>query len=347
VTRRRARGAPPNGQGTADHPDRTHRDSAADIDSAPPPGAAPLPDELREFLDSLEHERDYSPHTVRAYRRDLAGFAAYLTNRAGHDPWRWESIDRLTIRGYLGALARRGVSKRSAARALSAVRSFYRFLHRNEMVAVNPASGVSSPKLDRYLPSWLDRAQIDLLFQMAEVRAGQGRFEDVRNLAILELFYSTGIRLSELAGISIGDLDLVAQQAKVRGKGKKERILPVGDHAVLALRNYEARRDDLLRRLRGIRLDRSAFFLGRTGRRLGVRAVQLAVGRFLDELDEGAGLSVHSLRHTFATHLLDAGADLRAVQELLGHASISTTQIYTHTSVERLKQVYRTAHPRA
>jgi integrase/recombinase XerC len=351
VTRRRARGGPPDGEDAREPRKRSHRNLAPDTDSTPEidsaPDAAPLPDEVREFLDSLERERDYSAHTVLAYRRDLAAFAAYLSSRAGHVAWRWDTIDRLTIRGYLGALSRRGISKRSAARALSAVRSFYRFLHRNELVAVNPASGVATPKLDKYLPSWLDRAQIDLLFQMAEVRAWEGRFEDVRNLAILELFYSTGMRLSELAGLNLGDLDLVVQQVKVRGKGKKERILPMGDHAVLALRNYEARRDDLLRRLHGVRLDRSAFFLARTGRRLGVRAVQLAVGRFLDELDKGAGLSVHSIRHTFATHLLDSGADLRAVQELLGHASISTTQIYTHTSVERLKQVYRTAHPRA
>lgn len=346
VTGRSTRGAPPKNQDTAAPESQSHPSHAADIDPAPP-DLTPLPDDVREFLDNLERERDYSAHTIRAYRRDLAGFAEFLAGRAGHQEWRWDGIDRLTIRTYLGALSRRGVSKRSAARALSAIRSFYRYLHRNELVAANPASGVVTPKLEKYLPSWLDRTQIDLLFQMAEVRAWAGRFEDVRNLAILETFYSTGMRLSELAGINVGDLDLVVQQVKVRGKGKKERILPIGDHAVLALRNYEATRDDLLRQFRGVRLDRSAFFLGRTGRRLGVRAVQLAVGRFLDELDQDGGLSVHSLRHTFATHLLDAGADLRAVQELLGHASISTTQIYTHTSIERLKQVYRTAHPRA
>jgi integrase/recombinase XerC len=141
------------------------------------------------------------------------------------------------------------------------------------------------------------------------------------------------------------DVDLVSQQAKVRGKGRKERIVPVGDHAAFALRNYEAKRDDLLRNRRGV--DRIAFFLSRTGKRIGVRMVQKVVSGFLAQIDEDAGLSVHSLRHTFATHLLDAGADLRAVQELLGHASISTTQIYTHTSVERLKQVYQKAHPRA
>jgi len=251
------------------------------------------------------------------------------------------------MRGFLGQLAKRGLGKRSMARVLSAVRSFYRYLHRNEIVDANPARAVGAPKLDTHLPGYLDRAQIDLLFQMAEARAWGGAFVDVRNLAILELFYSTGMRLSELQGLSRGDLDMITQQVKVRGKGRKERIVPIGDHAILALRNYEAKRDDTLRRLGRGAGDRNAFFLARTGRRVGVRAIQKAITSFLDQIDEDAGLSVHSLRHSFATHLLDAGADLRAVQELLGHASISTTQIYTHTSVERLKQVYQKAHPRA
>ncbi|HEY7395746.1 MAG TPA: tyrosine-type recombinase/integrase, partial [Gemmatimonadaceae bacterium] len=219
-------------------------------------------------------------------------------------------------------------------------------LHRNEIVETNPARAVGAPKHDKHLPGYLDRAQIDLLFTMAETRAQFGGFVESRNLAILELFYSTGMRLSELQGLSRTDLDLVTQQAKVRGKGRKQRIVLIGDHATRALRNYEARRDDLLRGIT-TRVDRNAVFVARTGKRIGVRAVQKAVGAFLDEIDEDAGLTVHSLRHTFATHLLDAGADLRAVQELLGHASVSTTQIYTHTSVERLKQVYQKAHPRA
>jgi integrase/recombinase XerC len=302
--------------------------------------------DVDSFLEYLEKERDDSPNTVVAYRRDLTSFVEFLSSYYGAEGWNWEGVDRLAMRGFMGHLARRGLSKRSIARSLSAVRSFYRFMHRNEMVEANPARGVSSPKLEKYLPAYLDRAQIDLLFQMAEVRAWEGRFVDVRNLAILELFYSTGMRLSELAGINRIDIDLLSQQVKVRGKGRKERIIPVGDHAVLALRNYEAKRDELTRALGG-KVDRVAFFLGRTGKRIGVRAVQSAVGAFLTQIDEEAGLSVHSLRHTFATHLLDAGADLRAVQELLGHASISTTQIYTHTSVERLKAVYAKAHPRA
>ncbi len=326
-------------------PPRDHSNASA---GEPSSRADPsLPSDVSAFLLQLQKERDYSPHTILAYQRDLQIFSGFLSGYHGVQSWSWAELDRLAIRGFLGHLARKGLSKRSTARALSAVRSFYRYLHRNEIVDVNPARGVLTPKQNKYLPAYLDRAQIDLLFQMAEVRAWGGKFTDVRNAAILELFYSTGMRLSELAGINRQDLDLISQQVKVRGKGKKERIIPIGDHAQLALRNYEAKRDELLRTLRGSPADRTAFFLGRAGKRIGVRAVQNAVKGFLDQIDEDAGLSVHSLRHTFATHLLDAGADLRAVQELLGHASISTTQIYTHTSVERLKRVYRSAHPRA
>lgn len=302
--------------------------------------------EVSDFLLHLEKERDVSPHTLKAYRRDLDELMEYLASYYGEKAWTWQGIDRLAIRGFLAHLTRKKLSKRTIARALSAVRSFYTYMHRNEIVEANPARGVSSPKLERYLPGYLDRAQIELLFQSAELKAQDGKFVDVRNNAIVELFYSTGMRLSELRGINRGDLDLLSQQVKVRGKGRKERIIPVGDHAQLALRNYESKRDDLIRNeIPGA--DRMAFFLSSRGKRISVRAIQSAVTGFLDRIDEDAGLSTHSLRHTFATHLLDAGADLRAVQELLGHASISTTQIYTHTSVERLKDVYRKAHPRA
>ncbi|MGQ0714186.1 MAG: tyrosine recombinase XerC [Gemmatimonadaceae bacterium] len=301
---------------------------------------------VSDFLEHLTKERDVSPNTITAYARDLDAFVAFLSSYYGGQTWTWGGIDRLAIRGFMAHLTRSGLGKRSIARALSAVRSFYRFLHRTETVEANPARGVGSPKLEKHLPGYLDRAQVGLLFQMAETRAWEGRLADVRNLAIVELFYSTGLRLSEVRGINRVDIDLVSQQVKVRGKGRKERIVPVGDHAQLALRNYEAKRDELLREM-GARGDRTAYFLSRSGKRISVRAIQDAMKRFLDEIDEDAGLSVHSLRHTFATHLLDAGADLRAVQELLGHASVSTTQIYTHVSVERLKEVYRKAHPRA
>ena len=352
------RGAPREKQATTSREGSRHqsrpdrRKSPASVGQSPaggaPAGEADLAasPEVTDFLLHLEKERDVSPNTLVAYGRDLREFVGYLGRYYGVGAWSWQGVDRLAIRGFLAHLTRRGLSKRSIARALSAVRSFYRHLHRNEVVEANPARAVGSPKLERHLPSYLDRAQIDLLFQMAEVKAWEGKFKDVRNCAIIELFYSTGMRLSELRGMNRQDIDLVSQQVKVRGKGRKERIVPVGDHAQLALRNYEAKRDELVRAI-GPTADRIAYFLNDRGRRLSVRGVQGAVCAFLHQIDENAGLSVHSLRHTFATHLLDAGADLRAVQELLGHASISTTQIYTHTSVERLKAVYRKAHPRA
>lgn len=305
-----------------------------------------MPDLLAAFLEHLEKERDVSPNTVTAYRRDLREFAEFIGPYFGEGEWSWGKVDRLAMRAFLAHLAKRGLSRRSSARALSAVRTFFTWMHRNDVVAGNPARAVGTPKLDRYLPGHLDRSQVETLFAALQTRASEGRFNDVRNLAILELFYSAGLRLSELRGVNRSDLDLLAGLVKVRGKGRKERIVPVGSHAQRALREYERVRDQVCARL-GLKADRTAVFLSTRGKRLSTRAIQLSVSRWLAQVDEGAGLSTHSLRHTFATHLLDAGADLRAVQELLGHASISTTQIYTHTSVERLKQVYRKAHPRA
>ena len=309
------------------------------------PDDAPSHPDIRAFLTHLAKERDVSPNTLRAYRKDLTNLETFLDAQLGSD-WSWDQVDRPVLRGFLGYLTRQGLAKRSTARSLSAVRTLFKFLHREDVIETNPARAVSSPKLEKYLPAWLERRQVDVLFDMAELRAKEGEFADVRNLAILELFYSTGMRLSELRGINRGDLDLVAQQVKVRGKGRKERIIPVGNKASLALRNYESKRDELVRRM-GPKAEKSAWFLGPRGRRLSVRGIQEIVTKFLDCIDEDAGLSTHSLRHSFATHLLDAGADLRAVQELLGHASISTTQIYTHTSVERLREVYKKSHPRA
>jgi integrase/recombinase XerC len=297
---------------------------------------------VNEFLTHLEKERGQSAHTVKAYGRDLEAFTEFCDRHYAGD-WSWTSVDRLGFRGFLGELQRRGLAKRSAARALSAVRSFYRFLQEHHGVANAAARSARVPKLDKRLPTYLDRAQTDRLFEWAESRAGGDDFGPARDLAILELFYSTGIRLSELAGMNLEDLDLLSDQAKVRGKGRKERIVPVGSRAVLALRRYLHLREAVPSRPGA---DRRAVFVSRTGRRLAPRGVQRIVHVMFDAVG-GDGLRVHSLRHTFATHMLDAGADLRAVQELLGHASLSTTQVYTHTSVERLKRVYNQAHPRA
>jgi integrase/recombinase XerC len=309
-------------------------------------GASAGRPEVVEFLAFLEKERNDSPHTVRAYGRDLDRFQAFADRTLGAS-WRWDGVDRPALRGFLGDLMRGGLSKRSAARAISALRTFYRFLGLRHGLAVNPARGVRLPKADRRLPAVMDRRQADRLFELATGAAERGGFQEARDLAILELFYGTGMRLAELAGLSVGDVDAVADQVKVRGKGRKERILPVGRPALKALRRWERERETLLVRLPAGRGDRRALFLSRAGTRLSPRSVQLAVRRYLRLVAERPGLKVHSLRHSFATHLLDAGADLRAVQELLGHSSLSTTQVYTHTSVERLKKVYQQAHPRA
>jgi integrase/recombinase XerC len=302
----------------------------------------PVP-EIADFVAFLDKERNDSPHTVKAYGRDVADFAAFCGTYYG-GAWSFAGVDRLAIRGWLGAMQQRGLAKRSAARALSALRTFYRFLNATRGLEVNPAKAARTPKLERTLPEHLDRAEIEQLFSEAERRAKAGGFTEARDLAMLELFYSTGIRLAELAGLNEQDVDLVSDQVKVRGKGKKERLVPVGSHAGRALRRYYRQRDAL--GVAGTH-DRRAVFVARRGRRLSPRGVQLAIKRLLGVLLRGRDLHVHSLRHSFATHLLDAGADLRAVQELLGHASLSTTQVYTHTSVERLKKVYHKAHPRA
>jgi integrase/recombinase XerC len=312
------------------------------------PGAAATGSaaELDEFLRYVAHERQLSPHTLTAYAGDLEEFRAFLDGYYGSPEWVWGGVDRLAIRAFMGDCAtRRGLARASIARKLSAVRSFYRFLHAEERVAANPARAVRTPRRARTLPGFLTREQIEDAFRHAEARAEEGGFLALRNLAIVELFYSTGIRLSELQGLDVAGLDLVSERVRVMGKGRKERIVPLGRTAIRALRGYYAERERVL--ASAARPDPRAAFVGRTGRRLSARQVQNVVGAFLSGIADEAGISTHSLRHTFATHLLDAGADLLAVKELLGHASLSTTQIYTHTSKERLKRVYRLAHPRA
>ena len=297
------------------------------------------------YLRHVAHERQLSPRTVRAYTDDLAEFSDFLTAYYGTPEWEWGGIDRLAIRSFMGDCAtRRRLSKRSIARKLSAVRSLFRFLHVEETIEANPARTVRAPKRERTLPAFLTRDQVESIFSTAEARAMEGGFGPVRNLAIVELFYSTGMRVSELQALGTADVDLVAERVRVMGKGRKERIVPIGRLALGALRRYEPRRDEVLAASGG---DRRALFIGQSGKRLSVRQIQNVVVGFLEKVSEDSGLSTHSLRHSFATHLVDAGADLMAVKELLGHASLSTTQIYTHTSRERLQRVYRQAHPRA
>lgn len=297
--------------------------------------------DVAEFLTYLEKELQQSPHTIKAYGRDIDAFVEFADRQ--REGWTWSSIDRLELRAFLGEMQRRGLSRRTAARAISALRAFYRWLSERQGVN-NPALRAARvPKLEKRLPTWLDRTTTDALFAVAEERAASAEPNAVRDLAMLELFYSTGMRLSELTGLNVSSVDLLTDQARVMGKGRKERILPIGSRASRATRNWLEARSALIA---GPQAERRALFVGRGGRRLSPRTVQRCMHRLFD-LVGGDELHVHSLRHSFATHLLDAGADLRAVQELLGHASLSTTQIYTHTSVERLKQVYQQAHPRA
>src|SRR5439155_17689216 len=201
--------------------------------------------EISEFVTFLAKERNDSPHTVKAYERDLGAFAAFCQDYYGGGPWSWAGVDRLAVRGFLAAEQQRGVGKRSVARALSALRTFYRFLNATRGTEVNPARAARTPKIDRTLPAYLGLQETAELFKNAEQRAAAGGFVEARDLAMLEMFYSTGMRLSELAGLNDADVDLVSDQVKLRGKGKKERIVPVGSRANTALRGYLRRRDSL------------------------------------------------------------------------------------------------------
>ena len=297
---------------------------------------------LDEYLRHIEDERQLSPNTVYAYRSDLLEFAAFLDAYFGSDSWRWEELDRLCIRGFLSHLADQGLKRRTLARKLSAVRSFFRFLHREGRVKANPARHVRAPKLGRALPAYLTQREMSDLFETLAVRRSESGWYGARDRALLELLYSAGLRLAEVHGLDRGDLDLGAAQVKVRGKGNKERIVPVGRVAIEALRDYDARRAAAF----GVPGEGDPVFISERGSRLSRRQIQRIVTGAVRAIADEAGLSTHSIRHSFATHLLDEGADLMAIKELLGHSSLSTTRMYAHTSRERLKKVYRLAHPR-
>ena len=296
-----------------------------------------------EYMRVIADGRQLSVHTVTAYRRDLTELAAFLDRFYADEDWDWPGVDRLALRGWLAELARRGRARRTLARKLSAARAFFRWLHVEERIESNPARAVRTPKLERRLPDWLTRDDVDHVFDAAANRSAEGTTKGIRDYALLELLYGAGVRRAEVHGLDWADLDLIGEQVRVRGKGRKERIVPLGRAAVTALRRWEPRRSALLARYPDG--DRKAVFLNDRARRLSARQI-LNIVRQATEL-AGNPVSTHALRHSFATHLLDAGADLMAVKELLGHASLSTTRIYTHTSHERLKRVYDQAHPRA
>jgi len=298
------------------------------------------------FLAYVRKERRLSAHTEAAYRRDLEDFGAFLVGHMESADWDWSDVDRLDIRSWLGELEGRGLKRSTVARKLSAVRALYRFLHRTDVVSHNPARLIRTPRKRQELPGYLTRGQAEVLFELLESYATGDRPLAVRDRAMIEVIYSCGLRLAEIQGLDDADLDLDRGLVKVLGKGGKERIVPVGARACEAVSDYLARRHEVSSRELAPGEGRP-LFVSRRGTRISRRQIQRSVGAWLAWAADGEGLSVHALRHTFATHMLDAGADLMAVKELLGHSSLSTTRIYTHTSRERLVKAYRQAHPRA
>ncbi len=293
-------------------------------------------DYIKRFIDHLGKERGLSQFTLSSYRGDLLQFYSFLREKTPHQKDLISTVDRFLLRHFLGKLKAEGYANGSISRKLSAIRSFYKFLCREGITSANPAVYISSPKKKKKLPSFLSPEQISSLM-------GSPQRPDVlglRDKAILETFYGSGIRLRELVGLNLSHLDLANNLIKVKGKGDKERIVPMGRSASAAIRKYLEKREEL-------KPKEDALFLNYRGYRLSPRGVELIVKGYLRKISEDGSLSPHSLRHSFATHLLDRGADLRAVKELLGHSSLSTTQIYTHITAERIKKVYRQAHPRA
>ncbi len=288
---------------------------------------------LKAYLDELEAGHSASPNTVRGYRRDLEAFADYCT-LGGICLTKASSVD---IRSYLGELYQKDYAKTTIARRLSALRSFYRHLQRRGLVERSPAEGIRGPKLDRHLPQVLSVDEAGVF-----VHLGGGSPLDQRNQAVFEILYGSGIRAAELVGIDVSDLDSYQGLLRVIGKGQKERIVPVGDCCLDAVQTYMA---DVRPHLAV--LEEEALFVNHRGHRLTTRGVQYIVEKHLNRLALMKRVTPHTLRHTFATHLLDGGADLRTVQELLGHVRLSTTQVYTHVSGARLKSVYNRSHPRA
>ena len=286
---------------------------------------------IDKFINYLKIEKNVSNHTIINYTIDLKAFSLFL-GEADID-----SVDHLALRRFLAELRGKNYSKRTIARKLASLRSFFKFLYREGHIKSNPITAISSPKLDKKLPKFLDVGKVTKLILSPDVKKESG----LRDRAILETLYSCGIRVSELVGLDIDDIDFISGVIKVLGKGRKERMVPIGDMALLSIRKYtEGKRDG---RAKG----RRAVFLNSRGGRLTDRSVRRVVDKYIHACSIEEKISPHSLRHSFATHLLDRGADLRSVQELLGHMNLSTTQIYTHVTMERLKNVYDKAHPRA
>lgn len=285
---------------------------------------------IDKFINYLKVEKNASGHTINNYAIDLKSFSLFL---AGKDI---TQIDHLLLRRFLAEMRSKAYSKRTIARKLASLRSFFKFLFREGHIKSNPITAISSPKLDKKLPKFLDVEKVTRLILKPDTTTGAG----LRDRAILETLYSTGIRVSELVGLDSQDIDFISGVIKVFGKGSKERIVPIGDEALGAIRKYNDKKNKKEK-------SKDAVFLNNRGGRLTDRSVRRVLDKYIRSCAIEEKISPHSLRHSFATHLLDRGADLRSVQELLGHMNLSTTQIYTHVTMDRLKSVYDKTHPRA
>lgn len=284
---------------------------------------------IEKFLRYLEVERNASTHTLRAYRKDLEEFAAFVQKKPA-------GVDLIDVRSFIAQQIKNGLSKTTASRRLATIRSFLKYLNREGYIKSNPAKLVSNPRTSKPLPRFLT---VDDVFSLIEKPEGIG-FIPLRDRAILELLYSSGTRVSEIAGLNLEDVNIREGLVKVKGKGKKERLLPLGSKAAEALKSYIIERILLKKK-------NNALFLSRRDTRLSERAIRRMVVKYARMIGINASIGPHTIRHTFASHMLQAGADLRVIQELLGHASLSTTQKYTHLDITHLMEIYDKSHPRS
>ena len=308
-------------------------------------------DHLQPFLDFLRLNRNLSRHTVRAYGSDLSQFLAFAQEQLGREPL-VEDFDHRLVRGYLASIYERRQASSSSARKLAAVRTFARYLRREELLEGNPGTLVPAPKVDRRMPAHMAVDEVGALLAAPDPASPLG----LRDRAILELFYASGLRLSELVGLDLEDVNLSNRMVRVLGKGGKERIVPFNPAAGAAIRDYLPARRELLQRggAAGAPSPRDhargrddPLFVNYRGGRLSSRSIARMLEGYVERVGAQRGISPHALRHSFATHLLERGADLRAIQELLGHARITTTQRYTHVSAAQITELYRRTHPRA
>lgn len=287
---------------------------------------------IEKFLNYLKIEKDYSPHTLLNYHLDLEDFNKFLAgdNKEGMDI---KGIDYFILRKFLGNLSTKNLKKRTISRKISTLKSFFKFLLREGVVKNNPAISLIYPKMEKNLPRFLTEEEVS---KILKTPVNDDVF-DLRDKAILEFLYSTGARVSEAAHLRIEGIDLIGGIVKVRGKGKKERLLPLGEPAILTIKRYIDKRQD----------DCPYLFINQRLKRLSDRGLRNVIDKYIKKVSATLKVSPHTFRHSFATHLLNRGADLRSVQELLGHSSISTTQVYTHLTIDSLKKVYEKSHPRA